>query len=367
MRFHDLPDKSQSPALSAQRTFADSGKIGIFIEAVFLENGHHARVFHPPVLNDGLINKLARIVHIGIGRYVYFLQHFGHGKHGAGVEKPRKMVSRKVIIQRIVGNLTDIQLQLFQVFNPENLFLRFRRHNNKIAESQVFFHRPVKIQRKGFRILIDKPGIYFGGVFPVFGLRRSVYNGYVFIFAPYPFSQLFTRRFVFLSVLVKTHIREYAQHIVAVFLVKAHGFFVVAGKQNFGTPAHTHHTQVVVERFFRELFRLVKHIFIEQRQRRRIKTDGVFHQHNRLYANRPHIVFHVHFVLDQLDDGKQQIGISQPAKNIVHARNILFLKHPRNRFRKRREQHDGDIRKFVLDDFRLGKNFVVVHIGHAND
>ena len=47
------------------------------------------------------------------------------------------MVARKVIDQRIVGNLIHFLLQVLQILDTHNFFLRLRIQDYKIAESET--------------------------------------------------------------------------------------------------------------------------------------------------------------------------------------------------------------------------------------
>ena len=62
--FYQIINKGQTTPFSSQRTFADTGKVGIGIKAVAQEFGYHTAVLHFPVFNDGIKNNLPVSVYI---------------------------------------------------------------------------------------------------------------------------------------------------------------------------------------------------------------------------------------------------------------------------------------------------------------
>ena len=58
-----------------------------------------------------------------------------------------------------------------------------------------------------------------------------------------------------------------------------------------------------IQRLGTELLALFQHEFIEVGQYGRIEPDAVFHQQNELHTHFIDIVFQIHLVLYQFDDG----------------------------------------------------------------
>ena len=80
----------------------------------------------------------------------------------------------------------------------------------------------------------------------------------------------------------------------------------------------------------------------------------------------------VHLVLDELYDGKDEVGIAKPAEDIVEHRQVLVLHTARNTMREWCEDYAMDVRKTALDGTGNGECVVVgiarhtehkVHIG----
>ena len=67
---------------------------------------------------------------------------------------------------------------------------------------------------------------------------------------------------------------------------------------------------MVVEGFLRELQTLFQYEFIKVGKGRRVEPDGIFNKQNDLYTGRLGIGRCIHFIFQQFDDGKQQLGIA---------------------------------------------------------
>ncbi len=170
MGFHHIANESQAPAFSPERSFSDTGKVGVLVKPVLLENCHHTRILHFPVLHNGCIDQLACIVHAGVFSHVDLFEHFCYGEHGTGVEKTGEVVTGEMFIECIIRNITDVHLQLFQIFDAEYLLSCFRIGNDKIAEAEVILDCFAKILRKCFRVFVDKNSVLLMDIFSVLRL-----------------------------------------------------------------------------------------------------------------------------------------------------------------------------------------------------
>ncbi len=100
---------------------------------------------------------------------------------------------------------------------------------------------------------------------------------------------------------------------------------------------------MLIERLGGEYKRLLKQELIKRGQYRRIEPDRVLDKQDELHSHFVYIVVGIHLVLKQLDYGKQQVDISQPAEHIVDSRQILFGKSPRHLLGEWRENDYRDI------------------------
>ena len=72
---------------------------------------------------------------------------------------------------------------------------------------------------------------------------------------------------------------------------------------------------------------LLEHELIKMRQGGRIETHRILDQHDDLHTDTLRIVWRVHLILNQLNDGEQQLRVTQPAEHIVNSAQVL-IGHP---------------------------------------
>ena len=100
MALYQIVDESQAAALASQRAFTDAGKVGVAVEAVALEDSHHALVLHLAVLDDGFEDDLAVGIHVLQGIPGDGFQEFGDGEHGTRVKPAADVVAADVVEER---------------------------------------------------------------------------------------------------------------------------------------------------------------------------------------------------------------------------------------------------------------------------
>ena len=74
----------------------------------------------------------------------------------------------------------------------------------------------------------------------------------------------------------------------------------------------------------------------------------------------------VHLVLDELDDGENQVGVAQPAEYIVEYRHVFVLHSPRDTVREGGEHHAGHLGEVLLHVARHVEGVVVGITGHTD-
>ena len=180
-------------------------------------------------------------------------------------------------------------------------------------------------------------------------------------------GQTIARHGVLATFALETHIGDDAEDIVAVGFVDFDGLLVRSGQHHLGATAHTHGLEVVVEGFLRELLALLEHKTIEVGQSRGVEADAVLNEENYLHSDRSTVLRRVPFVLNQLDDSHQQLGIAQPGEHVVYARQVLALHAAANFAGEGRQDYNGNRGMEVLDIAGGGKDIGARHIGHDDD
>ena len=260
--FHHRPHKGQTSTLSSQRTFADTGKVTVFVETVFLVDGYYTGVLHPAVLHDQVENQFTSLIHIFIVAHIHPFQYLCGRKHGTRIEEAREMVARKMVDQRIVGDLEDFLLQILQVFDTHNLFLCLRIKDHEVAEPETLHDLLTEILRVTLRILIDKRSSQLFCIYLIARLGRlqDKRNDQPRLADILP--ELIPGIRIFHPVVHETHIRNDTEHIIPVLVKNADSFLIITGQLDLWTPTHTQGTLMTVQCFLRKHLALLQHEFI---------------------------------------------------------------------------------------------------------
>ena len=165
----------------------------------------------------------------------------------------------------------------------------------------------------------------------------------------------------------KSDVRDDTQQVVFVALVDPHGVLVVGCQQDLRTGTLTQNLLLLVVGIFQELTILQQHKFVDRGQVGRVVADRVLDQQNRLHATLQNILVGIHSVLDELDDGDDQVGIAVPAEDVVESRAILLLDTAIDILREAGQQHHGHLRIALLDDAREGKHVGLTHVVHRQN
>ena len=226
------------------------------------------------------------------------------------------MVARDVIEQRIGRNGEDGVLHLLEIACTGHLFERAGVAKHEIAEAEMLFHGATQVDGHLFRILVDEGRVVgrgFDGIvrFGRFedegqeriGLAQTVEERHAGFRIDHPAARI-------------AGIGDDAQHIVGMRIVERGGFLVGARQSDLGTTAHAQGALVFIEGFGGKLPTLLQHKLVEFGQHGGIETNVVFDEQNELHSTLFDVVIEIHFVLEQLDDGEQQIGVAQPAEHV---------------------------------------------------
>src|SRR3712207_1419545 len=104
-----------------------------------------------------------------------------------------------------------------------------------------------------------------------------------------------------------------------------------------------------VQRLGRNLLTLLEHKLIQVGKDGGVEADAVFHQKDKLHPHLIHVMFQIHLILHQLDDGDQQVGVSQPAEHVFERAEVFVDDALRDAVAERRQNHDRNVVVFRLD------------------
>ena len=312
----DVVQEGQAAPLPAQGAFPDAGEVAETVETVALEHSHHALVLHPPVAHDGVVDDLAVCVHVLQRTPGDVLQEFRDGEQGPRTEPARHVVPRDMVKQGLLRQGKDIVLKVFQVLDARHLLQRVRVPEHEIAETEMTAHQPAQVHSYLLGVLVDEMRPAFLGPPALVRLGGLHDQRHELVFGTDGRQQFVTGHLVGFPATGETAVADDPQRVLLVTAVQPPCLFIRPRQHDFRTPAHPQGLQLRVQGFRRELQALLQHETVEVGQDGGIETDGILHQQNHLHARR-HVVLQVHLVLNQLDDGKQQVRVAQPAEHIV--------------------------------------------------
>ena len=276
------------------------------------------------------------------------------------------MVAYNMVLQGLCRNREYNILQFLQIMNAGYFLHRTRIDENKIAETEIPRNSIPQIDIHFLGILIDERSFKPGSIGTVALLCRLKNQRHVRITLADLSQQFNAGQRINGPFTGETGIGNNSQNIVLESFIEVHCFFIRTGKYNLGTAAHSQRPLMFVQSFRGKLLTLGEDKLIKIRQDRRIETDGIFHQQDHLNANFIDIMLQIHLILDQLDDGQEQIRISQPAKYIFKYTQI-FMFHTRPDTMGKRSQNDQrNMRIFLLDLTSDIKRIAVVGSGHTD-
>ena len=144
-------------------------------------------------------------------------------------------------------------------------------------------------------------------------------------------------------------------------------FVVGACQDDFRTAALAQRGIVSGEGFRGEVPALREDIAVQVRQDGGIEADGVLYKQNHLYAHLADVMVDVHLVLHQLDDGQDEVGIAQPAENVVEDAQVLMLDALRDAVGERCQHHAVDAGELRFHGSRHVEGVIVGIARHADD
>ena len=116
-----------------------------------------------------------------------------------------------------------------------------------------------------------------------------------------------------------------AQRVLVVLLVNLHRLLVVRGQHHLRTATLALGGGVGVQRLGREALRLCQYVIIEVWQYGGVEAYVVLDEQNHLHTGLAYVVLNVHLVLQQFDDGHDEVRVAKPAEDVVEHRHILVL------------------------------------------
>ena len=165
----------------------------------------------------------------------------------------------------------------------------------------------------------------------------------------------------------EAHIGDHTEAIVLIPIINGPRLLIVARQHHLGSSAHSQRGSMGVECLCGEVLTLHQNIIVEVGENGGVETNAILHQQDHLHAALADVVVNIESVLDELDDGEDEVGVAQPAEHIVEDAQILVLHTARDAVAERGEHHAGDRCETGLDGTRHVESIIVCIAWHAND
>ena len=375
MTLDDIVEESQTSTLASQRAFTDTGEVGIAVELQTVEDGDNTDILHPTILHDRIEDNLTVHIHILQLMPGDMLQERRHREDGTCRQPTAHVVARDMIAQRVGRNLEDIVLQLLQRGDTGNLFLRNRVTEDEIAKAHVFLDELTQVDIHLLRVLVNEMELLRLSLLTVLRLRALENQWHILVVAANLMKQFQTSLSITILHMTQstvgglhreTGIADDTQHIITITVIPLHRLLVVGGQHHLRTTTFTLGGSMGVQRLGREVLRLCQNIIIEVREHGRIETDIILYEQDHLHACLTDIVLNIHLVLNQFDDGEDQVRIAQPTEHVIEDSHILVLDTFGDTMRERGEHHTRNLWSHLLHLTSYLKGVVVSITWHTD-
>ena len=159
--------------------------MGITVVLQTVEDSHDTDVLQPAVLHDCLQYDFAVSINIGYLMPRHLLQERRHREDGTCRKPAADVVTAQVAHERVVGNLEDVVLQVFERRDTHHLLLRHRVTENEVSEAHVLLQQMAQVHIHLLRVLVYEVETLGLGLLTVNGLRAGQDEGHVLVPSSY--------------------------------------------------------------------------------------------------------------------------------------------------------------------------------------
>ena len=344
----DGVDKCQAAPFAAKGPLSDTRKVAVMVKSILAEHCHHATVLHLAILDYQLKEQLSRCRCIGDRHEAVTLDNLGYREERSAIQPARNIVVGGMQIQRPVGYIENVLLQALEVAYTHYLVAGLGVSDDEVAEAEVRHNCLTKVHWQLLGVLIQEYPADTRHLYSIRRLRRLYNQRQVWVALAQIARQAQSGMLVLHALALERHIADHTEHIVAIALIQRYRLLIISRKHHLGTPAHTQHLLVLIERLGREFARLGQQKAINMWQYRRIEAHRVLHDHYHLHTDISNIGG-IQPILEQLDDCQQQIHVTKPREYIVNFREVLAGKPPRHLLREGGQHYQWYIGMRVLD------------------
>ena len=317
-----MVQEGESPGLTAKRSLSQTGKPHRIVVGGGVELGDNSKSLIDAVVVDGLDVHLPDFRYVGVAAYGDGTEKVSNREQTAAVKPAGDVILGRKVAQRIVRKRSDDLLELIKVAGPRHFLSGSRVRHHKIAEAELASDVLAHLVGQSLACLADKTYTQLrrNASHTLLGRLQQVRHSRVV--GLYQTAEVHSGVYLLGVPAValvehETHVGNDSEDIVLVLGIILQSLIVAAGHKDFGTGAFAHILLLLVQRILYSLAVLLEHQHIEQRQVGGIVSDRVFDQQNGPDSHIEDIVLGIEAVLEQLDNGNQQVSGIVPPENIV--------------------------------------------------
>ena len=165
----------------------------------------------------------------------------------------------------------------------------------------------------------------------------------------------------------KAAVGYHAKHVLLVFVKESHSLIIVSCQYHLWSATHSQCRSVRIKCLCGKALALCEDKGIEIRQERGIESDAVLHEHDDLHAGFGDVMVEIHLVLDKLDDGENEVSVSEPAEYVVEDGEVLMLHTSGDTVAERCQHHAWQVREVRLDSSCHVEGVIVGITRHTDD
>ncbi len=207
-------DERQAASFSSEGALSDTGEIGIVVEPVFPELGHHAAVLHLAVFDDEIEEQPFHGGRFLNGVEPVPFYDIGDREHGAGVEPARNVVAAGMVEERCRRDVVHALLQFVDRRHAHYLLPGLRVEEMEIAEPEAFHYGLTKIHREFLGGLVKEHAVETAYAVTVFAFGGLHDNGQVGIARAHELREFQTGMGIFHPLAHETYVGYDAEHLV---------------------------------------------------------------------------------------------------------------------------------------------------------
>ena len=368
MALEDRVQEGEAAGLSAQRTLAQTGEADGIVVAGGFEAGDDAQPLLHPVMTDGTDGGFPALV--GIVETAS-LDPVPDLEQTAGQQPAGDIVLGSQAVEVLVRDGGNDALRPVQVARTGDFLTGRRIRDDEVAEAEFPADEFRQVMGQGLGPLDQEARLEGRGDGPHALLGGLHQDGHLGVVLPDHPAQVDARIQFLLGRFVppvqdEADIGDDTQHVGLVFLVQGDGIVVVGGHQDFRAGAFPETLLAFVQGVPDGLAVLQEDQAVQLGEIGGVITDRILHQKDTLDSVLQDVHRRVPAVLQQLDDGDDEVRGVVPAEDAVEMAAILVFHLPVDLLGEGRQEDDRSLGVDFLDPLREIEHIHFAYVVHRD-